>query len=86
MQRKVALSQEIVWKLDSMRQRVHLRIQQKASNINGTFDQVKASKILLEVADQLSPENGTLGREHQERHTRIMFRLNLKKDLHVALR
>ncbi|HCM9312339.1 hypothetical protein [Enterobacter kobei] len=82
----LALSQEIIWKWDSMRQRAHLRIKEDASNIDGTVDQVKAGKILQEIADKFSPENGARDREHQERHTRIMFRLNPNEELHIKLR
>lgn len=82
----LALSQEIIWKWDSMRQRAQLRIKEDASNIDGTVNQVKAGKILQEIADKFSPENGARDREHQERHTRIMFRLNPKEELHIKLR
>ncbi|ELA3176142.1 TPA: hypothetical protein ACK1V4_000766 [Klebsiella aerogenes] len=82
----LALSQEIIWKWDSMRQRAHLRIKEDASNIDGTVDQVKAGKILQEITDKFSPENGARDREHQERHTRIMFRLNPKEELHIKPR
>ncbi|HGY1114530.1 TPA: hypothetical protein ACNUX9_001329 [Providencia rettgeri] len=82
----LALSQEIIWKWDSMRQRAALRIKEDASNIDGTVDQVMAGKILQEIADKFSLENGARDREHQERHTRIMFRLNPKEELHIKLR
>lgn len=82
----LALSQEIVWKWDYMRQRAELRIQEEAVNAVGKVDPAKAGKILQEAADAFSPENGARDREHQERHTRIMFRLNPQEDLHIELR
>ncbi|CUR75008.1 hypothetical protein ACOTB6_08670 [Achromobacter xylosoxidans] len=82
----LALSQEIVWKWDSMRSRAALRVQQEAKNKAGEIDPAKANKIFQDVADAFSPENGARDREHQERHIRLMFRLNPKKDLHVKLR
>ncbi|MCF7767282.1 hypothetical protein [Achromobacter pulmonis] len=82
----LALSQEIVWKWDGMRSRAALRVQEDAKNDAGEIDPVMASKIFQDVADAFSPENGARDREHQERHIRLMFRLNPKKDLHVKLR
>ncbi|WP_350313551.1 hypothetical protein OHJ28_07960 [Dickeya fangzhongdai] len=82
----LALSQEIVWKWDSIRQRTKLRIEEEAVDANGKYDSVKAKNISQEAADAFSPENGARDREHQERHTRIMFRLNPKEDLHITLR
>ncbi|MFP1817376.1 hypothetical protein ACLEC2_16490 [Lonsdalea quercina] len=79
----LALSQEIVWNWDYMRQRAELRIQEEAVDAVGKVDPVKAGKILH---DAFSPENGARDREHQERHTRIMFRLNPQEDLHIELR
>lgn len=82
----LALSQEIVWKWDSMRYRVAIRIQDEATDTSGRVDQAKMNQILQSAADAFSPENGARDREHQERHFRIMFRLNPKKDLHIKLR
>jgi hypothetical protein len=83
---QLALSQEIVWKWDGMRSRTALRIQEEATNAAGEVDQAKAGKIFQDAADAFSPENGARDREQQERHIRIMFRLNPKKDLHIKLR
>ncbi|WP_346842234.1 hypothetical protein RAL92_10975 [Metapseudomonas otitidis] len=66
--------------------RAALRVQEEATNAAGEVDQAKACKILQDAADAFSPENGARDREHQERHIRIMFRLNPKKDLHIKLR
>lgn len=82
----LALSQEIIWKWDAMRARTDLRVNQEATNAFGVPDQIKAEKIKQEAADAFSPENGARDREHQERHTRIMFRLNPKEELHIMLR
>jgi hypothetical protein len=82
----LALSQEIVWKWDSVRCQAAIRIQEEATDASGKVDQTKANQILQSAADAFSPENGARDREHQERHFRIMFRLNPKKDLHVKLR
>jgi len=82
----LALSQEIVWKWDGMRSRTALRVQEEALDVAGKVDMTKAGKIWQDAADAFSPENGARDREHQERHIRIMFRLNPKKDLHIKLR
>lgn len=82
----LALSQEIIWKWDSMRSRVAIRVQDEATDTSGRVDQAKMNQILQSAADAFSPENGARDREHQERHFRIMFRLNPKKDLHIKLR
>lgn len=82
----LALSQEIVWKWDGMRSRTALRVQEEALDVAGKVDMIKAGKIWQDAADAFSPENGARDREHQERHIRIMFRLNPKKDLHIKLR
>lgn len=82
----LALSQEIVWKWDGMRSRTALRVREEAKNAAGEVDQAKAKKIFQDAADAFSPENGARDREHQERHIRIMFRLNPKEDLHIKLR
>ncbi|KPN91948.1 hypothetical protein [Pseudomonas nunensis] len=82
----LALSQEIVWKWDGMRDRAAIRIQKEATDAAGKTNQTKANQILQNAADAFSPENGARDREHQERHIRIMFRLNPNKDLHIKLR
>ncbi|UJD98928.1 hypothetical protein FS592_10180 [Serratia plymuthica] len=82
----LALSQEIIWKWDAMRDRAKLRVMQDATDANGEVDQIKAEDIYQEAADAFSPENGARDREHQERHTRIMFRLNPQEKLHIMLR
>lgn len=82
----LALSQEIVWKWDGMRSRTALRVQEEALDVAGKVDMTKAGKIWQDAADAFSPENGARDREDQERHIRIMFRLNPKKDLHIKLR
>ncbi|HCI1651744.1 TPA: hypothetical protein NOE00_002094 [Pseudomonas aeruginosa] len=83
----LALSQEIAWKWDSMRARLALRIADEATDhLTGKVDMARASKIHQEAADAFAPENGARDREHQERHIRLMFRLNPKKELHIKLR
>ncbi|KSR45978.1 hypothetical protein [Pseudomonas aeruginosa] len=82
----LALSQEMAWKWDSMRARAALRIKEEATDMTGKVDMARANKILQEAADAFAPENGARDREHQERHIRLMFRLNPKKELHVKLR
>uniref|UniRef100_UPI002360E762 hypothetical protein n=1 Tax=Providencia rettgeri TaxID=587 RepID=UPI002360E762 len=82
----LALSQEIVWKWDALRERAKLRVTEDATDANGNVDQIKAREIYQEAADAFSPENGSRDREHQERHTRIMFRLNPQEKLHIMLR
>lgn len=82
----LALSQEMAWKWDSMRARAALRIKEEATDMTGKVDMARANKILQEAADAFAPENGARDGEHQERHIRLMFRLNPKKELHVKLR
>lgn len=82
----LALSQEIVWKWDAMRDRTALRVQEEATDANGVVNGKKADRIRQEAADTFSPENGARDREHQERHIRLLFRLNPEEQLHVRLR
>lgn len=82
----LALTQEIVWKWDALRSRESLRVQQEAS---GSKDEIKkelAESSLQSALDNFSKENGSRDREHQERHIRIMFRLNPEEKLHISLR
>ena len=82
----LALSQEIVWKWDAMRNRAVIRIAEEAKDEKGKIDQAKADKINQDAADAFAPENGARDREHHERHIRILFRLNPKEQLHMSLR
>ncbi|MEE4075165.1 hypothetical protein V2I49_07455 [Pseudomonas viridiflava] len=82
----LALSQEIVWKWDAMRDRTAVKVAAQAKDNKGKFDQAKADKINQDAADTFAPENGARDREHHERHFRIMFRLNPKESLHITLR
>lgn len=82
----LSLSQEIVWKLDAMRERAALKVAEEATDDKGQIDRVKAAKIYQDAADDFAPENGARDREHHERHFRIMFRLNPKEPLHTKLR
>ncbi|WP_400564396.1 hypothetical protein ACFELC_23660 [Pseudomonas aeruginosa] len=82
----LALSQEIVWKWDAMRDRTALRVREEATDANGVINGKNADRIRQEAADAFSPENGARDREHQERHIRLLFRLNPKEQLHVGLR
>lgn len=77
----LALSQEIVWKWDSVRSRAALKVEQEAKDC-----QAAKSQIFQEIVDSFSMENGARDREHQERHIRIKFRLNPTEDLHIKLR
>lgn len=82
----LALSQEIVWKWDVVRSLVKTRTKEEAVNAVEKLDPAKVSKILQDAAEAFSSENGARDREHHERHVRIMFRLNPKKDSHIKLR
>lgn len=82
----LALSQEIVWKWDAMRDRAAIKVSAEAQDGKGRVDPEKANKIQQDIADAFAPENGARDREHQERHFRIMFRLNPKEALHITLR
>lgn len=82
----LALSQEIVWKWDAMRNRTAVEVAAQAKDNQGKFDKAKADKINQDAADTFAPENGARDREHHERHFRIMFRLNPKESLHITLR
>lgn len=77
----LALSQEIVWKWDSVRSRAVIKIEQDSKDCRAT-----KSEIPQEIADSFSIENGARDREHQERHIRIKLRLNPSENLHIQLR
>ncbi|MFC5580976.1 hypothetical protein [Rhodanobacter terrae] len=77
----LALSQEIVWKWDALRDRTALKVSQEA---NG--DPAVVNRIEQEAADAFTAENGARDREHHERHIRLKFRLNPKEPLHIELR
>lgn len=83
---QLALSQEMLWKWDAVRSRTALRVQEEAKDAEGKLDPVKQEAILQAAADAFSVEHGARDREHQERHIRLMLRLNPKEPLHVMLR
>ena len=82
----LALSQEIVWKWDAIRKQTAIRVEAQCKDSKGRFNSAKANSIRQTAADAFSVENGARDREHQERHIRILLRLNPSKLLQVMLR
>lgn len=73
----LALSQEIAWKWHGVRVQVVEKLQGKTKE--------ERKRILEEILEKFSIENGDRDRKHEEQAYRIRFRLNPKEYSHITL-